>query len=176
MFIDAPGILKDTFQFGSNEIMLSMLLLAIPLTIGPLLSNHILSKLSSNLYFLSLSIGLISFGYQVYNPNSFSYIIICITFLLMGIGASQLNPLMARIVMDRVSPSNSGLAASITSTLRQAGFSLGVAYYTVMTSDGISASGQIFDQSKSLLYASIFPIAAFIICVVLHKNPQRNRA
>ncbi len=169
-FIDAPAILKDNFEFSSNKIMLAIVLLSLPLTIGKFFSGKKSVIVDNKYYFMVLSSGLISFGYQVCHPNIYSYIIICITLFLMGIGASQLNPLMARIVMDRVSPSNSGLAASITSTLRQAGFSLGVAYYTIMTNDRV-----YFSQGKSLIYASILPIMAFFICLAIKNRLRKTK-
>ena len=45
-----------------------------------------------------------------------------IALFLLGVGAAILNPVMARVVMDNVAPENSGLAAALTSTLRQTGF------------------------------------------------------
>jgi MFS transporter, DHA2 family, methylenomycin A resistance protein len=171
LFVVLPGYFKVRLNLSAMEVMLAMLLLSLPLTIVPVFKLQEKFRLNSMAGFLLISIGLILLS-SIFFMNTEKHLLVTgLALVLLGVGAAILNPVMARVVMDNVAPENSGLAAALTSTLRQTGFAAGVAFFSLLTESKFS-SGLHFSESGALLFTSILPLVALAICIGLNRRTQ----
>nr|WP_159465532.1 MFS transporter [Scandinavium goeteborgense] len=171
LFVTLPGYITMTFGYTPMVVMLFMLCLSVPLTLVPLLAlqNKLKLNAMNGFVFIAIGLGLLSFIFK--SPVGGDDILLAITLFIMGVGASILNPIMARVVMDNVSAENSGLAAAITSTVRQLGFALGVALYSLMT---VTSSKNLINISVANAFSlsAALPLISLLICIVLNKRSQ----
>ncbi|MHC5175975.1 MFS transporter [Serratia rhizosphaerae] len=171
LFVTLPGYITVKFNYSPMMVMTSMLCLSIPLTLIPVFTLQDKLKLNAMSGFVFIALGLLALAY-LFNTNvKHQGLLLDITLFIMGCGAAILNPIMARVVMDNVAPENSGLAAAITSTLRQMGFAVGVAFYSLMTDSSIS-NGLNISESHAFIASSILPLIALSICIYLNKRSQ----
>lgn len=171
LFVVLPGYFTVQMEMSSMALTLAMLLLALPLTFVPVFKIQERLRLNATGGFLLLTAGLLLLS-SVFAMSSGEHLFISgVALTLLGTGAAILNPVMARIVMDNVAPENSGLAAALTSTLRQSGFAAGVAFFSLLTENGFY-SVLHFTESRALLSASAFPLFALAICIGLNKRSQ----
>jgi len=170
LFVTLPGYLALRLHATPLQTMLAMLCLSVPLTLFPVLKLQERVRLNANIGFLFLTAGLLSLAWLFNHSTTDSALQLALTLIVMGCGAAILNPVMARVVMDNVAPENSGLAAAITSTLRQTGFALGVAFYSLMTEAGLS--GFNLSETEAFAYAACLPLVALLICVSVNRRSQ----
>lgn len=170
LFVDLPGIISLNFHVSALEVMLFMSSMAAPLTLFPVLKIQERLNLDNRAGFIFLSVGLGTLSLFLGEKNSNFVWVLFFSLGLMGCGAALLNPVMARVVMDQVAPENSGLAAAITSTLRQSGFAFGVAYYSLMTMKPTGERVFSLSESQALGYAAALPIVAILICLIISKK------
>ena len=119
---------------------------------------------------LFLSAGRVGLSWLCGNGTTADDIPLAVTLVVMGCGAAILNPIMARVVMDNVAAENSGLAAAITSTLRQTGFALGVTFYSLMTQAGFS--GITLTETDAFICSATLPLFALLICLAVNRRSQ----
>lgn len=168
LFIVTPGYFTVRMDLSTMQIMFLMLLLSLPLTLVPVFKIEQKWRLKATGGFLLLTIGLLLLATAFATSTRENLLISAAAFVLLGTGAATLNPIMARIVMDNVALEHSGLAAALTSTLRQTGFVAGVAFFSLLTESEFPSTLH-FTESDALLFASALPLIALAICIGLDK-------
>ena len=173
LFVVLPGYFTVRLNMSKMEVMLAMLLLSLPLTIVPTFKLQEKLRLNSTSGFILISVGLVLLS-SIFLMHTEKHLLISgLALILLGIGAAILNPVMARVVMDNVEKENSGLAAALTSTLRQTGFAVGVAFFSLLTeSESKFSSGLHFSESGALLFSSILPLIALAICIGINRRTE----
>ena len=170
LFVTLPGYLALRLAYDPLHIMLAMLCLSAPLTLFPLLKLQERLRLNASLGFVFLTAGLLALSWLFSTGTTAADIPLAVTLVIMGCGAAILNPIMARVVMDNVAAENSGLAAAITSTLRQTGFALGVTFYSLMTQAGFS--GITLTETDAFICSATLPLFALLICLAVNRRSQ----
>ena len=171
LFIVLPGFITVKLGCNSLGVMVYMLCLSVPLTLVPVLRLQDKLKLNAMMGFVFIAFGLFALGRVFNSPGEYSNILLAASLFIMGLGASILNPIMARVVMDNVSPENSGLAAAITSTVRQVGFAFGVALYSLMTASGPTTFITL-SEPHAFSFSATLPLVSMLICLILNKRSQ----
>ncbi|NDK98514.1 MFS transporter [Photorhabdus bodei] len=169
LFVVLPQYFAVKLGFGALYLVMTMLLLSLPLTLVPLLRIAERFNLQATEGFLMLTVGLVLLA-GIFSPVVDGNVwLLGVGLLLLGTGAAVLNPLMARLVMDNVAPENSGLAAALTSTLRQTGFAAGVAFFSLLTQH--SGKPVIYiSEAMALLIAAMLSLVALVVCQGLQRS------
>lgn len=169
LFVVLPQYFAVKLGFDALYLAMTMLLLSLPLTLVPLLRIAERFNLQATEGFLMLTVGLVLLA-GIFSPVVDGNVwLLAVGLLLLGTGAAVLNPLMARLVMDNVAPENSGLAAALTSTLRQVGFAAGVAFFSLLTQHSEESVIHI-SEAMALLIAAMLSLVALAVCQGLQRS------
>lgn len=162
LFVIFPQFIHDVYAMEILWVSIIMLLLSLPIAITPVVKTFQRIMCQSDVLpigFSLITIGLWLAAVGFLNHRVWNGIALVIGVIMMGIGGGLINPSLARIVMDRVSFQHSGLAAALTSTMRQSGFALGVALLSTLTDKGF-ANQAPFSDSLALVLISLIAILA----------------
>lgn len=124
-----PVYLQDTFGYSPAEAGVAMIPFALPLLIGPTVSERLATRMSSRAI-LAFGLGLVAFGDAITATTVLAgvgYWSAAIGMLVIGSGAGVLNSETAKAQISAVPPEQAGTASGISGATRFVGIICGLA-------------------------------------------------